>query len=144
MDAVEPRFPPTSARPVVFTITAIFNNYKLLFHERLGHMVFNFHSGRCLSVCRGCNLWSGSGTGTGGFLAWRRAAADRAFPSSPSWSHPPAAAPPLLLHCYVSWPLWRGNTLYKRRCNLLKKKGGGLTFVLNSDFRDGRDANLPL
>lgn len=75
-------------RPVVFTITAIFNNYKLLFHERLGRTVFNFHSGRHLSVCRGCNLWSGSGSGTGGFLAWRRAAADRAFPFSPSWFPP--------------------------------------------------------
>lgn len=88
MGAADPRFPPTP--PCRATITAIFNNYKLLSHERLGHMVFNFHSGRHSSACRGCNLWSGSGTG--GFLAWRRAAADGAFTISPSWLPPPPAA----------------------------------------------------
>lgn len=64
-----------------------FQQLQVLFHEQFGRMVFNFHSGWHLSVCRDCNLWSGSGGRGWGVegLAWRQAAADRGFPFSPSW-----------------------------------------------------------
>lgn len=113
MDAADAGDPPTSPTPpCFFRITAIFNNDKLLSNEHFGPRVFNFHSGRHLSVCRGSNLWSGSGTG--GFRnVGRRRQLTRHFPflhlGSPIFD---VASVALLLRG-VAW-----HTHFKRKCRV--------------------------
>lgn len=139
MDAADAGDPPTSPTPpCCFRITAIFNNDSFFLMSTLGHVVFNFHSGRHLSACRGSNLWSGSGTG--GFRhVGRRRQLTRHFPflhlGSPICDVTSVA---LLLRAAL-----RGSAGFFFL--FFKKKGGKkLTFVLISYFRDGRDANLLL